>query len=65
MDTACHVIGCHLTQESRVQNAFDEVASTIHQSVAQGLLHQLPVQRAQLQLHDGGAVQVDPGLTPG
>ena len=33
MDSTRHVIGCHSTQESRVQHAFDDVASTIHQSL--------------------------------
>ena len=33
MDSACHVIGCQSTQEARVQNAFDDVASTIHQTL--------------------------------
>jgi hypothetical protein len=28
MDGACHVIGCHSNQETTVQNAFDDVAST-------------------------------------
>jgi len=32
MDSARHVIGCHSTQGMRVYKAFDEVASTIHQS---------------------------------
>jgi len=32
MHTARQVIGCHLTQETRVQHAFDDVASTIHES---------------------------------
>ena len=36
MDSACHVMGCHITQEIRVQNAFDDVASTIHQSLTRG-----------------------------
>jgi hypothetical protein len=31
MSSACHVIGCHSTQERRVQNALDDVASTIHE----------------------------------
>jgi len=30
--TARHVIGCHLTQETRVHRALDDVAITIHQS---------------------------------
>ena len=30
MDSARHVIGCHLTQETRVHKALDDVASTIH-----------------------------------
>jgi hypothetical protein len=38
MDSARHVIGCHSTQETRVQNACDDVASTIHQSLAGGVL---------------------------
>ena len=38
MDSARHVIGCHLTQESRVQNAFYDAASTIHQSLPRGVL---------------------------
>ena len=33
MDNARHVIGCHLTQEARVKNALDDVASTINQSL--------------------------------
>jgi len=33
IDGACHVIGCRLTQELRVQKACDDVASTVHQSV--------------------------------
>ena len=36
MHTARHVIGCHLTQEMRAQNAFDDVASIIHESLANG-----------------------------
>jgi len=34
MDSARHVIGCHITQTrgKRVQNAFEDVASTPHQS---------------------------------
>jgi len=33
MDSARHVIGCHLTNTTRVRNALDDVASTIHQSL--------------------------------
>jgi len=33
MDSARHVRGCKASQETRVQNAFDDVASTIHQSL--------------------------------
>jgi hypothetical protein len=29
-DIAHHVIGCNLTQETRVVNALDDVARTIH-----------------------------------
>ena len=36
MDSARHVIGCHVTPETRVQNAFDDVASTIHQALGHG-----------------------------
>jgi len=32
-DTARHVIGWHVTQETGVQNAFDDVASNIRQSL--------------------------------
>jgi hypothetical protein len=31
MDSARHVTGCHLSLEIKVQNAFDDAASTIHQ----------------------------------
>jgi hypothetical protein len=31
MDSACHVTGCQLSQEPRIYNVFDDVASTIHQ----------------------------------
>jgi hypothetical protein len=30
MDSARHVTGCRFIQETRVGNAFDDVASTIH-----------------------------------
>jgi len=33
MGSARHVKGCRLTQETRVQYASDDVASTIHQSL--------------------------------
>ena len=33
MDDARHVIGCNVTQETRVNHAFDDVASIIHQSL--------------------------------
>jgi hypothetical protein len=33
MDSACHVIGCHEIQETRAETAFDDVASTTHQSL--------------------------------
>ena len=36
MESARHVTGCRLTQETRGQNAFDDVASIIHQSIAAG-----------------------------
>jgi hypothetical protein len=36
MDIARHGITCHLAQEMKVQNAFDDVASTIHLSLATG-----------------------------
>ena len=45
-DSARHVIGCLLTQYTRIQYAFDDVASTIHQSLLQDvLLHLLPARR--------------------
>jgi len=36
IDSARHVIGSCLTQETRVQYAFDDVASTIHQTLPAG-----------------------------
>jgi len=39
MDGARHVIGCHSNQETRVLNAFDDVASTFHQSLRGGLVY--------------------------
>ena len=33
MDSARHFIGSHLATEMRVQNAFADVATTIHQSL--------------------------------
>jgi len=36
MDSARQVIGCRLTHETRVHVAFDDVASTIHQSLFPG-----------------------------
>jgi len=36
MGGARHVIGYHSAQETRVPNAFDDVASTIHQTLADG-----------------------------
>jgi len=38
MDVARHVIGCRLTPEPRVQNAFDDVASTIHRLLGSNAL---------------------------
>ena len=38
MDSARHVIGCHLTHETMGQNACDDVSSTIHQSLNGGAL---------------------------
>jgi hypothetical protein len=32
MDSARYVIGCHVPQETSVQNACDDVASTIHEA---------------------------------
>jgi hypothetical protein len=40
MDSACHGIGCHPTREAWDPNALDDVASTIHQSVAPGTFDQ-------------------------
>jgi len=50
MDSARHVIGCRLTQDTRVQHAFDDVASTIHQSLRGGV--------ASLGAHRGGRARV-------
>jgi hypothetical protein len=36
MDNTRHVIGCHLAQEPRIQNAFDDETSSIHQSLLGG-----------------------------
>jgi WD40 repeat protein len=36
MDSARHVIGYHLTQETKVQNACDDVVSAIHPSLPDG-----------------------------
>jgi len=36
IDDARHVMGCQMTQVTRVQIAFDELASTIHQSLRVG-----------------------------
>jgi len=36
-DSAQNVMRCHLTVEKRVQNAFDDVASTMYKSVVPGL----------------------------
>jgi len=36
MDGAHHVIGCRFAQEMRVQNACDDVASTMYRSLSHG-----------------------------
>jgi len=36
MDSARHVIGCQLTQETKVKSALGDVASTIHQTLLEG-----------------------------
>jgi hypothetical protein len=36
MDSARHVIGCRLTHETSFQNAFDDVASTVHKALSGG-----------------------------
>jgi hypothetical protein len=38
MDSACHVGGCHSIQETRVQDGFDDVASTILMDNARRLI---------------------------
>jgi hypothetical protein len=38
MDSARHVIGCHVTKRTRVQHSFDDVASTIHESLGPGVV---------------------------
>jgi hypothetical protein len=40
VDSARNVIGCHLTQDTRVQNAFDGVVMTFHESLARGDVEQ-------------------------
>ena len=32
MDSACHVMGCHLTQDTRVPNVFDDVWHSLFMS---------------------------------
>ena len=61
MDIARHVRGCRLTQDTRVSHAFDDVASTIDQTLPQvdHLLArepQAPLQRVPLRLgvHSAG-----------
>ena len=39
---ARHVIGCHLTQATKVQNALDDVASDICQALAAGTFTPCP-----------------------
>ena len=57
MDSARHVIGCHLTQDTRVQNASDDAASTIHESPPVLLLPAPCLRRrVQLRLHPVQAV---------
>ena len=36
VDIARHITGCRLIPETRVQCAFDDVASTIHQALKEG-----------------------------
>ena len=62
MDSARHVVGCHLTQQTRVQNGFDDVASTIHQSLGAGVAHRPRHPACQAR---GRAAQDDPKLTMG
>jgi len=52
MNSARHVIGCHLTQGTRVQNAFDDVASTIHQSLADGAIVVSGIKEEETQTYD-------------
>jgi hypothetical protein len=63
MDTACHVIGCQLTHETVVHNAFGDVASTIHENLPPGVFRgakgAAPHQEAV-----GKAVQVETSLIP-
>jgi len=56
MVSARHVIGCHLTQKTRVQNAFNDVASTVHLSLAHGG----SCRWSPRPSHHGRAVQVGP-----
>jgi len=71
VDSDRHVIGCHSTQETRVQNAFDavflscmayyDVAITTHQSLIRGVLRFLHVPADDLPR---GAIHVLPVPVP-
>jgi hypothetical protein len=52
--------GCHSTQETKVLDAFDDVASAIYQSLAYGGDFGDKPNDAQFCIN-GRAVQVDPG----
>jgi hypothetical protein len=61
MDTARYVIGCHLLQYTRVQNADDDVAITIHESLQAGAARRAVVGAAghgQVAARGGGSQKV-------
>jgi len=60
IDSARHVIGRRFTQETRVQNAVDDVASTIHQALVGGGAEHAVAARGVQPAAQGRVVQVDP-----
>jgi len=73
MNSARHVIGCRLTRETRVHNALNDVASTVHQSLPAALrvrhlgvvLKTENVAGSVLHRHDGAGVALAHALEPG
>jgi hypothetical protein len=65
MHSACHVIGCHATEETRVQNAYDDMASTNHESLSAGRHVTTSKSEPFNGLFKARPVTLDPRLTPG